>query len=105
MALVCRFASTIAYSFDSLAVLMNRISVGSNTVSFCTVRAYVWLSQIWHSTASDVDRLTNARPTVGEMPRDSLIAQTMSWDRMLVAVVARAVRGLPVRVVPVVVPG
>jgi hypothetical protein len=31
--------------------------------------------------------LTNAKPTVDEMPRDSLTAQTMSCAAMLVAVV------------------
>lgn len=37
---------------------------------------------------SAAERLTNARPTVDDTPRNSLTAQTMSWEAMLVAVVA-----------------
>lgn len=66
------------------------------------VLTYVWLSQIWQSTVSAVERLRNARPTVDDTPRDSLTAQTMSWEAMLLAavvglVLGRAVEGLEVR--------
>ena len=74
-------------SFESLTVLEKSISVGSNTPSLVTVLTWVWLSQIWQRTASPVERLTNVRPTVDETPRDSLTAQIISWDAMLVAVV------------------
>lgn len=76
-----------------MAVFINRISVGSKTPIFVMVLTYVWLSQIWHKTASAVVRFTNARPTVDDTPRDSLTAQTISWDAILVAVVV----GLTVR--------
>src|SRR6202012_1578432 len=54
-------------------------SAGPHTVSFCSVRTYDWLSLIWHSVASHVSRFMTARPTVGEMPRDSMTPQMICW--------------------------
>lgn len=71
----------------ALGVFMKSSSVGSNTAILLIVLTYELLSHTWQSTASDVDKLTNARPTVGDTPRDSLTAQTSSWDAMLVAAV------------------
>jgi hypothetical protein len=77
----------------ALGVFMKRSSVGSNAAILLIVLTYELLSHTWQSTASDVDRLTNARPTVGDTPRDSLTAQTSSWDAMLVAAVVGRVMG------------
>ena len=58
----------------------------------------VWLSDIWHNTASVVVRFTKANPTTGEMPLDSLMAQMICWSRLAkvdAAVLGRPVRGLP----------
>ena len=55
----------------------------------------------WHITASEVEMFTNERPMVGEMPRDSLIAQMISFSPTPVEVAAvlgleRPVAGLDV---------
>lgn len=45
-----------------------------------------------------VERLTKAKPTTGEMPRDSLMAQMTCWSlpaRVDAAVLGRPVLGLP----------
>jgi hypothetical protein len=58
------------------------------------------LSTIWQSKASEVEILTNARPTVGDIPRDSATAQIICWSQMPpnieVVVVAPLVFGLVV---------
>jgi type II secretory pathway component PulF len=77
----------------ALGVFMKRSSVGSKTAILLIVLTYELLSHTWQSTASDVDRLINAKPTVGDTPRDSLTAQTSSWDAMLVAAVTGLVDG------------
>lgn len=76
-------------SWDSSAVSISRISLGSKTAILVIVLTYVMLSQIWHRTTSPVTRLTNAKPTVVDRPRDSLTAHMMSWPATLVAVVVR----------------
>lgn len=103
-----RLSSVIATSFDlgRKAVFMTRIWLGSNTLILWTVLTYVWLSQSWLSTASPVDILTNARPTVGDTPRDSLIAHIIFWlvvphkDDALVLGLAVGDRELPVKFRP-----
>jgi len=82
-------------------VVMNKSSVGLKTQSLCTVRGNVWLSEIWQSTASAVERFTKASPTIGEMPLDSLMAQMICWSLrppMVEAAVLTLVLGLPVPV-------
>jgi hypothetical protein len=53
----------------------------------------------WHRTASEVEMLTKERPIVGDIPRDSLMAQIISSSPtpMVVAAVLgleRPVKGL-----------
>jgi hypothetical protein len=57
---------------------MYRTSDGAKTLIFRHVRAYVWVSVNWQRTASEVDKLTKEIPTIGDIPRDSLIAQMVS---------------------------
>jgi len=61
------------------------------------VRAYVWVSVNWQRTASEVDKLTKESPTIGEIPRDSLIAQTVSPSLLPVELAAVFERDLVFR--------
>jgi hypothetical protein len=75
------------------------ISEGQKTLILWHVRAYVWVSVNWHRTASEVETLTKERPIVGDIPRDSLMAQIISFSPTPVVVAAvlgleRPVEGL-----------
>ena len=78
----------IERSLESLAVDMKIISEGEKTLILWQARAYVWVSVNWQRTASDVERLTNESPMVGEIPRDSETAQMISLSSYPVEVAA-----------------
>ena len=107
LSMAAKFSSMIEKSFDFGLAEVETISIsdGPYTLNLWIVRTYVWLSQIWQRTDSLVSRLIKARPTVGDIPRDSMTAHITCWASTLAIVEApvlgRAVPGLPVLLRPV----